>query len=89
MINVSFQIMVSRIIELVPHRHTFLLCLPPKTHRYGYLYKIKIITKQPDKKLYQKVLLSELNQTNRRNLLPVILLKKKNNIFDLCEHYLK
>ena len=52
MINVSFQIMVSRIIELVPHRHTFLLRLPPKTHRYGYLYKIKIITKQPDKKLY-------------------------------------
>jgi len=55
--------------------------------------KIKIITKQPDKKLYQKVLLSELNQTNLRNLLPVILLKKKNNILifyvDLCEHYLK
>ena len=41
--------------------------------------KIKIITKQPDKKLYQKVLLSEVNQTNLRNLLPVILLKKKNN----------
>lgn len=52
MINVSFQIMVSRIIELVPHRHISSYVFLRKLTDIAIYKKIKIITKQPDKKLY-------------------------------------